>query len=51
MTTAYILYSAHPGLPQWPALTADMCPTMIFATPCVIKNNPDTAERKASGLA
>jgi carboxylesterase type B len=36
----------HSGLPQWPSFTADQCPTMIFDTECVMKNNPDTAERK-----
>jgi len=36
----------HGGLPHWPAFTADQCPTMIFDADCVMKNNPDTAERK-----
>jgi para-nitrobenzyl esterase len=36
----------HSGLPHWPSFTADQCPTMIFDTECVMKNNPDTAERK-----
>ena len=38
----------HPGLPTWPTFTADKCPTMIFDTPCEMKNNPDTTERKAT---
>jgi para-nitrobenzyl esterase len=38
----------HPGLPAWPAFTADKCPTMIFDSPCEMKNNPDTTERKAT---
>jgi para-nitrobenzyl esterase len=38
----------HPGIPTWPAFTADKCPTMIFDTPCEMKNNPDTTERKAT---
>jgi para-nitrobenzyl esterase len=36
----------HSGLPHWPAFTAEQCPTMIFNTQCVMKNNPDTDERK-----
>jgi para-nitrobenzyl esterase len=36
----------HSGLPHWPAFTAEQCPTMIFDTECVMKNNPDTEERK-----
>ena len=35
----------HSGLPHWPAFTADKCPTMIFDTECVMKDNPDGAER------
>jgi para-nitrobenzyl esterase len=38
----------HAGIPSWPAFTADKCPTMIFDSPCEMKNNPDTAERKAT---
>ncbi|MGA9472222.1 MAG: carboxylesterase/lipase family protein [Terriglobales bacterium] len=37
---------SHNGLPHWPSFTADECPTMIFDTDCVMKNNPDGAERK-----
>jgi para-nitrobenzyl esterase len=36
----------HSGLPLSPSFTADQCPTMIFDTECVTKNNPDGAERK-----
>lgn len=36
----------HRGLPHWPSFTADQCPTMIFDTECVTKNNPDGTERK-----
>ncbi|HTX16567.1 MAG TPA: carboxylesterase family protein, partial [Candidatus Baltobacteraceae bacterium] len=35
----------HSGLPHWPAFTAAECPTMIFDTECVMKNDPDGAER------
>jgi para-nitrobenzyl esterase len=35
----------HSGLPHWPSFTADKCPTMIFDTECVMKDNPDGAER------
>ncbi len=37
----------HSGLPHWPKFTAADCPTMIFDNETVLKNNPDTAERKA----
>jgi para-nitrobenzyl esterase len=37
----------HGGLPNWPAFTAEKCPTMLFDTPCAMKENPDTEERKA----
>ncbi|MGH9678206.1 MAG: carboxylesterase family protein, partial [Candidatus Acidiferrum sp.] len=40
----------HSGLPEWPAFTAEKCPTMIFDAPCEMKMNPDTAERKAMGM-
>jgi len=36
----------HSNLPHWPAFTAEQCPTMIFDTECVMKNDPDAAERK-----
>jgi carboxylesterase type B len=35
----------HPGLPHWPKFTAGECPTMIFDGQCVMRNNPDKAER------
>lgn len=38
----------HPGLPAWPAFTAEKCPTMVFDSPCETKTNPDTTERKAA---
>jgi para-nitrobenzyl esterase len=41
----------HTGLPSWPAFTAEKCPTMIFDSPCEMKNNPDTNERKATEQA
>jgi len=37
----------HSGLPHWPAFSADKCPTMIFNTECVMKDNPDGAERES----
>jgi para-nitrobenzyl esterase len=37
----------HSGVPHWPAFAADKCQTMIFDTQCVVKENPDTAERRA----
>jgi para-nitrobenzyl esterase len=41
----------HSGLPSWPAFTAEKCSTMIFDSPSEMKNNPDTAERKATDQA
>lgn len=37
----------HAGLPKWPKFDAETCPTMIFDTVSVMKNNPDGVERKA----
>jgi len=36
----------HPGIPHWPAFSAETCPTMIFDTPCKLQNNPDKEERE-----
>lgn len=36
----------HPGLPNWPAYTAEKVPTMIFDNKCVAVNDPDAAGRK-----
>jgi para-nitrobenzyl esterase len=41
----------HSGLPTWPKFTAEKCPTMIFNSDCVAKENPDTTERKAIDAA
>jgi para-nitrobenzyl esterase len=41
----------HPGLPKWPAFTADQGAVMIFDNKCEAKNAPDRAERQALGLA
>jgi para-nitrobenzyl esterase len=41
----------HSGLPSWPAFRAEKCSTMIFDSPSEMKNNPDTAERKATDQA
>ena len=35
----------HPGLPKWPAFTADKGPVMIFDNKCEVENDPDRAER------
>ena len=40
--------SEPPRHPHMARLHADKCPTMIFDTPCEMKNNPDTTERKAT---
>jgi para-nitrobenzyl esterase len=37
----------HPGLPGWPAFSADRCETMIFDTTSAVKNSPDRDERAA----
>ena len=37
----------HDGIPNWPAFSAESCPTMIFDTQCTLQNNPDKAERQA----
>jgi len=41
----------HSGLPHWPAFTAEKCPTMLFDTPCSMRENPDTPERLAIAKA
>jgi para-nitrobenzyl esterase len=40
----------HHGLPNWPAFSAETCPTMIFDTQCRMQNNPDKEERQALAL-
>jgi para-nitrobenzyl esterase len=40
----------HPGLPKWPAFTANEKAVMIFDTKCEAKNDPDHDERQALGL-
>jgi para-nitrobenzyl esterase len=37
----------HDGIPNWPAFSAESCPTMIFDSQCKLQNNPDKAERQA----
>jgi para-nitrobenzyl esterase len=36
----------HPGLPAWPAYSADKVQTMIFDSKCVVENDPDGEARK-----
>jgi para-nitrobenzyl esterase len=36
----------HPGLPAWPAFSADKLQTMIFDTKCTVQNDPDGEARK-----
>ena len=36
----------HRGIPDWPAFSAESCPTMIFDNQCKVQNNPDKAERQ-----
>jgi para-nitrobenzyl esterase len=36
----------HPGLPTWPAFSAETGPVMIFDKTCEVKNDPDRELRK-----
>jgi para-nitrobenzyl esterase len=40
----------HSGLPHWPAFSKEKCQTMIFNSPCRMKENPDLAERTVLGM-
>jgi para-nitrobenzyl esterase len=40
----------HPGLPKWPAYSADTGPVMIFDKACEVKNDPDRELRKVIGV-
>jgi para-nitrobenzyl esterase len=37
----------HPGLPPWPAFSAETVPTMIFDSPPRVEMNPDGAEQRS----
>jgi para-nitrobenzyl esterase len=39
----------HPGLPNWPAFTADKRQTMVFDNECMVKNDPEGAGRRLIG--
>jgi para-nitrobenzyl esterase len=41
----------HPGLPKWPAFTADKGATMVFDNKCEVKNDPDGPERRTVTMA
>jgi para-nitrobenzyl esterase len=41
----------HRGIPNWPAFSAESCPTMIFDNQCKLQNNPDEAERQVIASA
>ena len=41
----------HPGLPNWPAYSADPGPVMVFDKACEVKNDPDREVRKAVASA
>ncbi len=41
----------HPGLPKWPAYSADAGPVMIFDNKCEVKNDPDRELRAVVAAA
>jgi para-nitrobenzyl esterase len=46
MSTAWVSFARtgnpnHPGLPNWPAYTADSRATMYFDAPCAVRNDPE----------
>lgn len=41
----------HPGLPSWPAFSAETGPVMIFDKMCEVKNDPDRELRKVVSAA
>ena len=41
----------HPGLPAWPAFSAEAGPVMIFDKTCEVKNDPDRELRKVVAAA
>jgi para-nitrobenzyl esterase len=41
----------HPGLPKWPAYSADTGPVMIFDKTCEVKDDPDRELRKVVAAA
>ncbi|HWA09675.1 MAG TPA: carboxylesterase family protein [Opitutaceae bacterium] len=41
----------HPGLPHWPAFTAEKCETMVFDAPCEVRNNLEAEGRRLTAMA
>ena len=51
MSDAWIAFARkgdpnHPGIPKWARFDAKTCPTMMFDDQCVLRNDPDGAERR-----
>jgi para-nitrobenzyl esterase len=56
MSEAWIAFARkgdpnHPGLPKWPAFTAEKGATMLFDNRCEVKNDPDGPERRTVTMA
>ena len=51
VSTAWVSFARtgnpnHPGLPAWPAFSAEKCETMVFAAPCDVRNNLEAEGRR-----
>ena len=41
----------HAGLPDWPAVTGDALPTLVFDAPCALKDDPEGPGLRAVAAA